>query len=47
MNKYLNFGGDLGHRLDTEIIFRIRHNWEIWKWYKPTALRDAAVHGMH
>ena len=31
MNKWLNFGGDLDHRLDTKIVFRIRHYWEIWK----------------
>ena len=30
-NKRLNFGGDLAHRLDIEIIFRIRHYWEIRK----------------
>jgi len=30
VNK-LNFGGDLDHHLDTEIVFRIRHCWEIWK----------------
>jgi len=29
LNKWLNFGGDLGHRLDTGIIFRIRHYWKI------------------
>jgi len=50
VNKWLNFGGDPVHRLDTGIIFRIRHFWEIRKVvssYQPTALRDAAVHGMH
>jgi len=31
VNKLLNFGSDLDHRLDTEIIFRIRHYWEIRK----------------
>jgi len=31
MNKRLNFGGDPDHRLDTGIIFRIRHYWEIRK----------------
>jgi len=25
MNKYLNFGGNLDHSLDTGIVFRIRH----------------------
>ena len=29
MNKRLNFGGNLDHRLDTGIVFRIRHYWEI------------------
>ena len=32
MNKWLNFGGDRDHRLDTGIVFfRIRHYWEIQK----------------
>jgi len=31
MNNWLNFGGDLIHCLDTGIVFRIRHNWEIRK----------------
>jgi len=31
MNKRLDFGGNLDHRLDTEIVFRIRHYWEIRK----------------
>jgi len=31
MNKWLNFGGDRGHRLDTGIVFRIRHYREIRK----------------
>jgi len=30
-NKRLNFGGDLAQRLDIEIVFRIRHYWEIRK----------------
>ena len=30
-NKGLNFGGDPDHRLDTGIVFRIRHCWEIRK----------------
>ena len=25
MNKWLDFGGDPDHRLDTWIVFRIRH----------------------
>jgi len=28
VNKWFNFGGDLDHRLDTGIVFRIRHYWE-------------------
>jgi len=31
MNKTLNFGGDPDHRLDTGLVFRIRHYWEIRK----------------
>jgi len=31
MNDWLNFGGDPDHRLDTGIVFRIRHYWEIRK----------------
>ena len=31
MNKYLNFGGNPVHRLDTGIVFQIHHCWEIRK----------------
>jgi len=31
MSKWLNFVGDPDHRLDTGIVFRIRHYWEIRK----------------
>ena len=31
VNKQLNFGGDPDYRLDTGIVFRIRHYWEIRK----------------
>ena len=31
VNMWLNFGGDLDHHLDTRIVFRIRHCWEIRK----------------
>jgi len=31
IEKRLNFGGDPDHRLDTGIIFHIRHCWEIRK----------------
>jgi len=30
-NKCLDFGSDPDHRLDTGIVFRIRHYWEIRK----------------
>ena len=28
LNKCLNFSGDPDHRLDTGIVFRIRHHWD-------------------
>jgi len=31
MNKWLNFSGDPDHRLDTGIVFRFRHYWEMRK----------------
>ena len=31
VNKWLNFGGDPNHRLDTGIVFRIRHYCQIRK----------------
>ena len=31
LNKWLNFGGDPDRHLDTGIVFRIRHYWEIRK----------------
>jgi len=31
IEKGLNFGGDPDHRLDTGIVFRIRHYWETRK----------------
>ena len=31
VNKLFNFGGDSCHRLDTGIVFRICHCWEIRK----------------
>jgi len=31
MKKWLNFGGDPDHGLDTGIVFQIRHYWEIRK----------------
>ena len=43
MNKRLNFGVDPDNRLDTGIVFRIRHFGTYEKWYQPTALRNAAV----
>jgi len=38
MNMWLNFGGDPDHRLDTEIVFRIRHYWEIRKVVKGQSI---------
>jgi len=29
--QWLNFGGNPDHHLDTEIVFQIRHYWEIRK----------------
>jgi len=43
MNKWLNFGGDSDRRLDTGIVFRMRHHWEIQKvvnGHKSTAHTD-------
>jgi len=31
MNRWFSFGGEPDHRLDTGIVFRIRHYWEIRK----------------
>jgi len=31
INKWVNFAGDPDHCLDTGIVFRIRHYWEILK----------------
>jgi len=31
INKCLNFGGNPDDRLDTGIVFQIRHSWEITK----------------
>ena len=31
VNKWINFGRDVDHRLDIGIVFRILHYWEIWK----------------
>ena len=31
INNWLHFGGDPHHRLDTAVVFRIRHCWEIRK----------------
>jgi len=31
LNKWIHFGGDPDRRLDTGIVFRIRHCWEIRK----------------
>jgi len=47
MNKLLNFGGNPDHRLDTGIVSGFVTIRRYGKWYQPTALCDAAVHGMH
>ena len=44
--KWLNFGGDPDHRLDTGIVFRIRHYREIRK-VVSTYCAARAVQGMH
>jgi len=47
LNNWLNFGGDLDldHHLDTGLFSEFVTIWRHGKWYEPTALRDAAVHG--
>jgi len=47
MNKRLNFGGDPDHRLDTGIVFRIRHYCAIRKLVSAdcAARRCSAGHG--
>jgi len=49
VNKRLYFGGDPDHCLDTGIVSRFvtRRFGRYGKWYQLTALRDAAVQGMH
>jgi len=42
--KWLDFSGDPDYRLNTGIVFRIRHYWEIWKvvnGHKSAAHNDA------
>jgi len=48
VNKLLNFGGDPCHRLDTGIVFRIRHYWEIRKMVSTdcAARRCSAGHAL-
>jgi len=46
INKWLNFGGDSDHRLDTGIVSGFVSIGRYGKWYQPTVLRDAAVLGM-
>jgi len=46
-NKRLIFGGDPDHRLGVGIVFRIRRYMYTGDTECDTALRDAAVHGMH
>jgi len=47
MNKSLNFGGDPDHRLDIRIVSGFITIGKYGNRYQPTALRDAAVLGMH
>jgi len=44
-NKWLNFGGDPHHRLDTGIVFLIRHYWEIRKMVNGRSLWSPYVTG--
>jgi len=34
VNKWVNFGGDPDHCLDTGTVFQIRHNWETGRYGK-------------
>ena len=46
VNKCLNFGGNLDHRLDTEIVSLIRNCWEIRKvvnWHSFILIRQMAA----
>ena len=43
VNKWLNFGSDLDHCLDTWIVSGFVTFGRYGKWYQPIALRDAAV----
>jgi len=45
--QVLNFGGDLHHHLDAGIVSVFVTIGRYGKLYQPSALRDAAVHGMH
>jgi len=50
LNTWLNFDGDPDHRLDTGIVFRIRHYWQIQKVVSTDCAArrwHAAVVGMH
>jgi len=47
MNKQLNFGGNPDHHLNTGLFSRFITIGRYEKWYQPTALRTAAVQGIH
>ena len=48
MNNWLNCDGDPDHRLDIQRLFSgFVTVGRYGKWYQSTALRDAAVYGMH
>jgi len=44
LNKLLNCGGNPDHRLDTEIVFRIRHYWEIRKVVSTNCAAGIAIY---
>ena len=46
VNKRLYFGGDPGHRLDTGIVFRIHHCWEIRKLLTESFVRTDSPDGV-
>jgi len=43
VNKRLNFGGDPDHCLDTRIVLRIRHYWDIRKVVKLCTWRGSLL----
>jgi len=47
INNLLNFGGNPDHNLYTGIVSGFVTIGRYGKWYSPTALHDAPVHGIH